>query len=96
MAVEWLFERLQQFRLLYLYVRMFRPRRRRLHKPVRIIQESKQTAPLMAENLVSALKAALLLLPESFTRQELYSAIAGLSYTGTGRYGYDDTPTNTT
>lgn len=80
------FERSKRSQSLHLLVHVFFPRRHRLHKPVRIIHESNQTVPLIAENLVFALKAALLLLPESFTCQELYSAIAGLSYTGNARW----------
>ena len=37
---------------------------------------------IIIRNLVSALTTALLLLPSSFTEEELFLAIAGLSYTG--------------
>ncbi len=54
----------------------------RLHKPVRIIQESGQASKMIEENLVSAAKASMLLLPERFSALELYTTVAGLSYTG--------------
>ena len=37
---------------------------------------------MMVRNLESALTAALLLLPATFTEEELFLEIAGLSYTG--------------
>ena len=40
------------------------------------------TSILITRNLVSALTTALLLLPASFTEEELFLTIAGLSYTG--------------
>ena len=40
------------------------------------------SSTLMIRNLVSALTTALLLLPASFTEEELFLTIAGLSYTG--------------
>lgn len=54
----------------------------RLHKPVRIIQGSEQASPMIESNLISAVQASLLLLPERFGAQELYTTVAGLSYTG--------------
>ena len=56
--------------------------RDRLQKPVRVIQASGEVSSAIQENLVSATKVALLLLPESFSAKELYKTIAGLSYTG--------------
>ncbi|XP_053324589.1 phosphatidate cytidylyltransferase, mitochondrial [Spea bombifrons] len=56
----------------------------RLHKPVKILMQ-KENGPLRAAlnaNLKSALTAAFLMLPESFTEEELYLQIAGLSYSG--------------
>lgn len=54
----------------------------RLHKPVRVIQRSEEISLAIQQNLVSAMKVALLLLPERFTVQELYKTIAGISYEG--------------
>jgi translocator assembly and maintenance protein 41 len=44
------------------------------------------------ENLTSAINVALLLLPETFTEQDLYATIAGISYMGDPRMsvGGDD------
>jgi len=56
----------------------------RLHKPVKLIVVPKNEEILTAltVNLRSAVHAALLLLPDSFSERELYTTIAGLSYTG--------------
>ena len=56
----------------------------RLHKPVRIVQNLNETKiqTLLESNLFSALNTALLCLPEKFSEQDLYLAIAGLSYAG--------------
>lgn len=55
---------------------------RRLHKPVRVIRSSSDASPLLQDNLTSAARTALLLLPERFDAAEFYTTIAGLSYTG--------------
>lgn len=49
---------------------------------MRIIQGSEQASPMIESNLISAVQASLLLLPERFGAQELYTTVAGLSYTG--------------
>ncbi|XP_033646476.1 phosphatidate cytidylyltransferase, mitochondrial-like [Asterias rubens] len=56
----------------------------RLHKPVHIIKRSSSDRLYNAirRNLQSALYASLLQLPESFTEEELFNKIAGLSYGG--------------
>lgn len=54
----------------------------RLHKPVRVIHGSVEAEPAIQHNLASAVKAALLLLPEGFSAAQFYTTIAGLSYTG--------------
>jgi len=64
----------------------------RLQKPVKILRDNPSVRLANQVNLVSAVRAALLLLPENFTEQELYSAIAGISYRGDPRMsvGGDD------
>src|SRR5690606_3302891 len=57
----------------------------RLHKPVRILRDDPGVRLANQRNLLSALRVALLLLPETFTEHELYAAIAALSYTGDPR-----------
>ncbi|KAM8867786.1 phosphatidate cytidylyltransferase, mitochondrial [Synchiropus picturatus] len=56
----------------------------RLHKPVKMLvqgENGKLRASLVA-NLKSAVTASFLMLPESFTEEELFLQIAGLSYAG--------------
>jgi mitochondrial translocator assembly and maintenance protein 41 len=55
----------------------------RLHKPVKILRDEPRVRLANQVNLESALRVALLLLPEEFTEFELYTTIAGLSYMGT-------------
>lgn len=50
-----------------------------LHKPVKILRDEPRIRFTNQANLVSALRAALLLLPEEFTELDLYSTLAGLS-----------------
>ncbi|XP_072328688.1 phosphatidate cytidylyltransferase, mitochondrial isoform X3 [Scyliorhinus torazame] len=56
----------------------------RLHKPVKILiqNENGKLQAALARNLKSAVITAFLMLPESFTEEELYVRIAGLSYSG--------------
>ncbi|KAK6183016.1 hypothetical protein SNE40_010571 [Patella caerulea] len=56
----------------------------RLHKPVHILKfpNNQDLKNAMHINLVSAVHCALLLLPETFTEEELYQTITGLSYSG--------------
>lgn len=55
----------------------------RLHKPVLTLVDGPGDVPgLVARNLESAVRAALLQLPGSFAEPDLYAAVAGLSYTG--------------
>jgi len=57
----------------------------RLHKPVNILEidSSNQTLKQgLRANLIYALHAALIQLPSSFQEEDLYLALAGISYTG--------------
>ncbi|KAI0388796.1 mitochondrial matrix Mmp37 [Xylariaceae sp. FL0594] len=60
----------------------------RLHKPVKILRDDPRVRLANQINLLSALRTALLLLPPSFTEQELYSTIAGISYLGDPRMAF--------
>jgi translocator assembly and maintenance protein 41 len=64
----------------------------RLQKPVKILRDNPAVRLANQVNLIAAVRTALLLLPEDFTEQDLYSAIAGISYTGDPRMslGGDD------
>lgn len=64
----------------------------RLQKPVKILRDNPSVRLANQVNLISAVRVALLLLPEEFTEQELYSTIAGISYMGDPRMsvGGDD------
>ena len=59
----------------------------RLHKPVRLLMEpsgeySAALSQALRMNLHHALRVSALLLPERFDEMQLFSTIAGLSYTG--------------
>jgi hypothetical protein len=54
----------------------------RMHKPVAMMQSDARVRLAQQVNLTSALRVALLLLPERFTEVELYTRIASLSYVG--------------
>jgi translocator assembly and maintenance protein 41 len=60
----------------------------RLHKPVKILFEEPNIRLANQRNLISAVRCALLLLPQTFTEKELYSTITGLSYQGDPRMTY--------
>lgn len=57
----------------------------RLQKPVKILRDDPRVRLANQVNLISALRTALLLLPPSFTEEELYGTIAGISYMGDPR-----------
>ncbi|KAJ3535978.1 hypothetical protein NMY22_g6237 [Coprinellus aureogranulatus] len=56
-----------------------------MHKPLRIIKDDARVRLTQQVNLTSAVRAALLTLPESFSETELFERIAGISYTGDPR-----------
>ena len=57
----------------------------RMHKPLRIIKDDARVRLTQQVNLVSAVRAALLTLPEDFSETELFECIAGISYGGDPR-----------
>ncbi|KAI5303392.1 histidinol-phosphate transaminase [Ascosphaera pollenicola] len=57
----------------------------RLQKPVKILRDHPKVRLANQMNLLSAVRVALLLLPQTFTEQQLYSTIAGISYLGDPR-----------
>lgn len=57
----------------------------RLQKPVKILRDDPRVRLANQINLLSAVRVALLLLPEKFTEYQLYTTIAGISYMGDPR-----------
>ena len=57
----------------------------RLQKPVKILRDHPRVRLANQVNLISAMRTALLLLPPSFTEEDLYGTIAGISYLGDPR-----------
>lgn len=60
----------------------------RLHKPVQQLKSDFKVQQACQQNLRSALSASLLLLPASFSLQELFATIVGLSYQGDIRMAF--------
>lgn len=60
----------------------------RLQKPVKILRDDPSVRLANQINLMSAVRTALLMLPEKFTERQLYEQIAGLSYMGDPRMSY--------
>ena len=60
----------------------------RLQKPVKILRDDPKIRLANQVNLISALRTALLRLPENFTERDLYFSIAGLSYIGDPRMSF--------
>lgn len=54
----------------------------RMHKPLRIIKDDARVRLTQQVNLTSAIRTALLTLPETFEERQLYERIAALSYNG--------------
>lgn len=54
----------------------------RMHKPIRIIKDDARVRLTQQVNLISAVRAALLTLPDTFSETELFARIAGFSYAG--------------
>lgn len=53
-----------------------------MHKPIRIIKDDARVRLTQQVNLTSAIRSALLTLPETFSETELFERIAGFSYAG--------------
>ncbi|MBW0493067.1 hypothetical protein O181_032782 [Austropuccinia psidii MF-1] len=64
----------------------------RMHKPTYILQDNARIRLAQQVNLASALRTALLFLPERFDEVELYCTIAGLSYIGDFRMRWGENP----
>ena len=54
----------------------------RMHKPIRIIKDDARVRLTQQVNLTSAIRTALLTLPETFEERTLFERIANLSYSG--------------
>ncbi len=59
-----------------------------MHKPIRIIKDDARVRLTQQVNLVSALRNALLTLPESFEEERLFEKMASFSYQGDPRMKY--------
>src|SRR3978361_1307305 len=57
----------------------------RLHKPVKILRDDPRVRLANQDNLIFALRTALLLLPSDFNEHQLYGTIASISYMGDPR-----------
>ena len=57
----------------------------RLQKPVKILRDDPRVRLANQVNLISAVRTALLLLPSTFTEQDLYKTITGISFLGDPR-----------
>ncbi|KAI0702304.1 mitochondrial matrix Mmp37-domain-containing protein [Cytidiella melzeri] len=54
----------------------------RMHKPIRIIKDDARVRLTQQVNLTSAVRTALLTLPETFSETQLFERISGFSYAG--------------
>lgn len=63
-----------------------------MQKPVYVIRDDARIRLAQQVNLASALRTALLILPQEFTETELYMTITGLSYTGDFRMKWGEHP----
>lgn len=64
----------------------------RLHKPVHVLRDTSQLAQARSRNFYSAIRVALLLLPEKFNDVDLFTTVAGLSYLGDPRMVVGENP----
>lgn len=66
----------------------------RLQKPVKILRDDPKVRLANQINLMSAVRTALLMLPEQFTERELYEKITSLSYMGDPRMRFGSENSN--
>jgi translocator assembly and maintenance protein 41 len=59
----------------------------RMHKPVKVLVDDNDVRAAQLQNISHAYLAALLLLPEHFTDEDLWRAITAISYEGDVRMG---------
>lgn len=64
----------------------------RLHKPVKILRDEPRVRFVNQANLISAIRTALLILPEEFSELDLYKTVAGISYLGDPRMTVGENP----
>ncbi|KAI8081981.1 mitochondrial matrix Mmp37 [Gilbertella persicaria] len=64
----------------------------RMHKPVKILRDDPRVRLANQVNLTEAVRVALLTLPETFTEEELFIRIAGISYKGDFRMIVGENP----
>ncbi|QRV86482.1 matrix Mmp37 protein [Ceratobasidium sp. AG-Ba] len=64
----------------------------RMHKPIRIIKDDPRVRLTQQVNLTSAVRAALLTLPERFDEKQLFERITGISYSGDPRMSFAENP----
>lgn len=82
--IDDLCEDLLDWRTLYLAGRM--------HKPVKILRDHPSVRQANQRNLYSAVRTALLLLPERFDEKDLYTTISKISYMGDPRMSFGENP----
>ncbi|KAI8902244.1 mitochondrial matrix Mmp37 [Globomyces pollinis-pini] len=64
----------------------------RFHKPIKILRDDAKMGLAIRKNLENAVRVALLMLPPTFTEEELFLKIAGLSYRGDFRMTVGENP----
>lgn len=64
----------------------------RMQKPINVLRDEPRIKLANQVNLSSAVRASLLLLPETFSEEDLYSEIASLSYRGDFRMSVGENP----
>lgn len=64
----------------------------RMHKPIHVLKDEPRVRLANQVNLSSAVRAAFLALPETFTEEDLYTEITSLSYRGDFRMQVGENP----